>query len=489
MSSAADRRPHIIASFLAVAAMVVAISGQSFWIDEANAAWKAVQPSLGDWWQTLQSEGGSDAQMPLYMLALWAWQKVVGAQEWALRALNLVWVLPGLALFAGRQPARWLTVAVSGFAWYCLDEARPYAMQLGASLILFGAMERAWQSLAQSSTPSPAVAWWMAAGILLLAGSSLLGLVWTAAPLALLALAGWNLRSRLAWRTWWPPILITFALLTALTLYYLWTLTRGARASAVGGTELKNLAFIGYELLGFSGLGPGRTQLRRDGLAALRPHLPALAAYGLVLMVVVMLGIRDLGKNPQRRALVVVGLALGGVAGLLVAVGVVTHFRVLGRHFTPLLPVLLALMSVGVSALRQKPWGRWVAVLFLLVSLASAASLRFSPRHAKDDYRGAAAIAKAALEKGAVVWWNADATSARFYGVSISEDAAPAGTAWLVLNPAATRCAQLPRPEVILASKRDLYDNGGHVEAYVRAGNYRATQSLMAFTVWEPTRP
>jgi hypothetical protein len=359
-------------------------------------------------------------------------------------------------------------------------------MQLGAGLIIFGAMERAWQSTTKEPAQSQTIAWWLATGLILLAGSSLLGLVWTAAPLALLAIAGWNLRSRLAWSTWWPPILVTFAALTALTLYYLWTLTQGARASAVGGTDLKNLAFIGYELMGFSGLGPGRTQLRSDGLSALRPYLPALAAYGLVLVIVALFGIRELGKKPHRRALVVVAMALGGVAGLLVAVGVITHFRVLGRHFTPLLPVLLALMAAGITALRPEPWGRWVMALFLSGSLASAASLRFSARHAKDDYRGAAAIAKAALGMGAVVWWNADATSARFYGITVSEDAAPAGTAWLVLNPTATRCAQLPKPDVILASKPDLYDNGGHLRTFLRGATYRETRSLSAFTVWEP---
>ena len=38
------------------AAAALAVSGQSLWIDEANTAFKARQPTLSGWWQTLAAE-------------------------------------------------------------------------------------------------------------------------------------------------------------------------------------------------------------------------------------------------------------------------------------------------------------------------------------------------------------------------------------------------------------------------------------------------
>ena len=45
---------HWGAAFIAVAVGAIAITGQSLWIDEGAAAFKAIQPSLGEWWQALR---------------------------------------------------------------------------------------------------------------------------------------------------------------------------------------------------------------------------------------------------------------------------------------------------------------------------------------------------------------------------------------------------------------------------------------------------
>ena len=64
---------------------LVFISPDSLWIDEGYAASKALQGSLAEWYRALVEEGGSDAQMPGYMLFIWAWAKVAGGTELALR--------------------------------------------------------------------------------------------------------------------------------------------------------------------------------------------------------------------------------------------------------------------------------------------------------------------------------------------------------------------------------------------------------------------
>jgi hypothetical protein len=91
----------------------------------------------------MRHASGSDLQMPLYMLWIWACEKVFGSGEIALRAVNLFWILPGLIalwLALARQPrlqlAVFLVTICNPFVWYYLNETRPYAMQIGASLFL-----------------------------------------------------------------------------------------------------------------------------------------------------------------------------------------------------------------------------------------------------------------------------------------------------------------------------------------------------------------
>jgi hypothetical protein len=89
-------RAAVVASMAVMFAL--SVSSQSFWIDEANSALKATAPSWGAFQEYMQKDRGSDLQMPLYMASLWAWEKVAGRSEFALRALNMLFAL--LALFA-----------------------------------------------------------------------------------------------------------------------------------------------------------------------------------------------------------------------------------------------------------------------------------------------------------------------------------------------------------------------------------------------------
>src|SRR5690606_7022075 len=124
-----------IAMAATLAALCIAVSGQSYWIDEANTAWRAAEPQFGVLLGRMVSDTGSDAQMPLFLLAIWAWEKLVGHGEVALRSMNLIWVAWGLYVFANRRVDRLLVAGASAFLWYYLDEARPYGMQIGASLM------------------------------------------------------------------------------------------------------------------------------------------------------------------------------------------------------------------------------------------------------------------------------------------------------------------------------------------------------------------
>jgi len=478
------------ATALACFVPLLAISSQSFWIDEALTGFKAAQPSLADWWRQMSAEKLSDLQMPLYMLYAWGWAKLFGTGEWALRAANLPWFIGGVLAFAFsfRGTSRLfaaLVATLSSFAWFYLDEARPYAMQLAASLLIVASLRRL---AAPEATGGKQTrwAWAFCAGIGLLAGTSLLGVFWCGAALATLGVVvGFGRAISLAKsvRCAWLALGVWLLCLAA---YYTWTLKVGARASAMATTNWQSAFFIGYELLGFSGLGPGRLEIRDAGLGAFRPHLLPLAFYGACLAALVVLGVVSLYRR-NRRMLFSSGIVVLGTLAVLLAAGWVWHFRLLGRHCAPAFVVVVSLLVAGGAEAwqRRSLWPRIILCAFLLAALGSCLSARFATRHRKDDYRAAVAFAQAVLRAGDSVWWSADLHGAEFYGLPISEtpESRTAKALWIA-NPTAESLAGLALPNVAVCSKPDLYDVGGALAERLVREHFRPVGRFTAFTVW-----
>ena len=75
---------------------LVAVSSDSFWIDEGLSAVKAIAPTPAGVWQELRAEANTNLHMLFYMFALWGWEKLAGPSEWALRALNIPFFMLGV---------------------------------------------------------------------------------------------------------------------------------------------------------------------------------------------------------------------------------------------------------------------------------------------------------------------------------------------------------------------------------------------------------
>lgn len=90
---------------ISLMAGLVAVSPESFWIDEGWTAFFAAQPDFGSLAAAMKIETVSDVQVPFYVAYLWVWEKAFGPGEWTLRAANLPWLLLGHAalLFAMRR--------------------------------------------------------------------------------------------------------------------------------------------------------------------------------------------------------------------------------------------------------------------------------------------------------------------------------------------------------------------------------------------------
>ncbi len=477
-------------ALLGLAACALAISARSYWLDE-TVIYKATMPTLALWWQSILAKGTSEVQQPLYNLFAWAWEKLVGQNEFAMRAGNAPWfvlaIIVAARALAGKPALRWgyvLALLTSPFAWYYLNETRPYAVQISTSVVVFTALYR----LACGGDPAKEGRWVfvLCFGSVLLAASGLLAMLWLGAYLgaALLSTPA-GPRQRLA-KAYWPAWSLLLAVLFAQGLYYLWTLTTGARASSVGATDFKNVLFLAYELLGFSGLGPGRLAIRAGGLGVFRPWLPWLAVYGAVLLPLLVLGWRRIAGSFSRRTRLWWATAFLLVGAFILTTGVVMHFRVLGRHCAAALPLALFLPAMGVASLLERGRGavRLVVVAFMGLSLASCGMLRLSERHAKDDYRGAAALAREALARGEVVWWDAAIDGALIYHLPLAKLPGSTKGVFCLMNPGQGFARDLPTPQLVVVSKPDVFDLHGAIADYLSQAGFRQTGALTAFTVW-----
>ena len=379
-----------------LAVTLVAISGRSFWIDEAATAVQTMQPTLAAWWQLLVQVKTAFLQMPFYMLYMWAYAQLCGSGEWTLRLANLPWFVAGATAFIlsfprgeGRRPIAACIALLCPFGWYYLDEMRPYAMQLGVSLLLVASLARLDRNSAMGEARDAVHLAVFLFGVVVLSGFSIIGMVWASAALLVLpALLPWSRVLGLVKRFWYLW-LAAGGILFSLGCYYLWTLSVGARASTAVTTTLGSAAFVGYELLGFSGLGPGRLALRSAGPAELRPYLVWLALYAILIAILIGAALRRLLRGGNRRYLAV-AFCCCLPAAFLLTYGWVVHFRVLGRHCTPFVAVLVLLLTGllrYLGATKRLGQGRGFALLHSKPGVLSLAAFPGPPRKGRLPYR------------------------------------------------------------------------------------------------------
>jgi hypothetical protein len=136
--------------------------------------------------------------------------------------------------------------------------------------------------------------------------------------------------------------------------------------------------------------------------------------------------------------------------------------------------------SLGLLHLWQsnKKLGRAVVVSLCLLLAISSLSTRFSPRFAKDDYRTAAQIAKFSHEDEKTIWWAADSATANYYGLEFSEKVLN------VMGLSAEELHSLPIPDIVLVSKKDIYDPQNAISSFLSERSY-ATTYAAAFSIYK----
>lgn len=501
--SVAGGRAVVLAAAATLALCLLALSSQSLWTDELGTWRLTVAAGWADWFRQLVNWPNSDAQIPFYHLYMRLWVQVFPATELALRAANLPWLFLGfLALLTTPVPPdgrrRVLLLAAVLFlhpmVWYYANEARPYAMILaGACVAASGMLARL--SLAPGSA-SPAGDARLIVGTAIMAGTSVIGVIWSVAFLLPVAGLLWHENPRAlrdALRL--TPGNRLLALVCALILLpigyqYAWSFLHGVSATAFHENSLQNFGFGLYEITGFGGVGPGREELRVVGAAGLVHSAGPLLLYALAVGAVLALGLRDALRRNRRATLLLLLAALLPLVVLFV-LGTLKHWRVVGRHMMPLVLFFALFLACGLDALLRpavdglRRRARLALAAAALAALAvSSVLIAHAPRHSREDFRGAARMATQYLGGHQRVWWVAQSFGADYYHLPIVDptQCATAGdrAAVLLESPRDEQIAGCPEPQFIFIGR---YDTEGAVGRYADAHRFAKVASLPGFEI------
>ncbi len=469
----------------------IAINRQSLWIDEGHSASKAIQPNLSSLWSSLKQDRDADLKMPFYMIYLWTWAHLGAHSEWALRLSNIPWFLASQMIWIfglRRYPKLALITAfialINPFLWIYLTEARPYMMEycLGCYLLVGLIL-----LLDRNRRPhlKRTFFWEYSAATILLCGASLLSV-----PFAIVSfITFWSIlfkEKRFSSFSWKLPFYIGTTIILLVGAYYIWTIDFEKNVYGVWSTGWLNLAFAGYELLGLSGLGPSKIAIREHGISAFFCYSPILIVALIPLWFLLMKGISRLTAKLSRYEIAMWIFYFLVPFLFLFFLGIRFHFRILGRHLMPLLPCFLLLVSAGIrSAWSSRRKYKIFIFLMMGIWLSSALSLRFAPRHFKDDYRSAARVAKKAQGQGKTVWWVADAQTGNYYGLTDLTIPPKNGSSILLLaSPSEEALQHLAAPEMVLLSRPDAFDCRRAIQNYLAINHYRVIDSFRDFTVY-----
>ena len=478
--------------FLWVALALVPLmpSSDSIWVDEAQTWGYAHLNTLADWKTKITSDNHSESQMPLGMFSAWVGARLLGTSEWAMRAPNMLWAAGTILIFAAlgralQQPFLTLLLAVQPYLWFYTNEARPYALQIFSGAVLLYGLYQAIQLKLRGNIWAIV----LGTGSVLACASSMLGLFSTVS--AVLILFYYIHKEK------WPVTRAHLAIgmfftatLFPLGLYYGSKVLQGAGGAKIWKVGISNIAYSCLEFSGFAGLLPARQVLRAlaRNSESVWPSVPPrifLAAFLIsffLLMVIWLIKSRRQLSDWSKSCLFFFVASFS----LLWLVATVVHFPFWGRHLAASFPAYICLIGAFLGYLWSKGLGGRALVIAFFISLTtSSLLLRFSPDHAKDDYRGAAHWLLNHSKQGETIWWAADSLGGTYYKIfSLNLDESPSIPSLHIMNPDLARLETVAFPKFVALSKLDLYDAQGAIQQWLKTNSFQQVASFQSFTIW-----
>jgi hypothetical protein len=487
-----------VSFFCSIVVAICAISSGSLWIDEFGTWLLTRADSVPDWWRRFQSWRDSDSQIPLYHFFMYGWTKVVGTDAFAMRASNVgMFVIANLALlwpFRSRPTVAVpviLTSCLSAPIWYYLNEIRPYIMLYMSACLMVGATV---DMLGSQQGPRSLGVKALCVGAVLSSGATVIGIAWAASATLFILIYWLAIRkhslSDLVNKNYFT-LAIAVLCITALIAHDISMFALGKRPALLYETNVLTVLFSFYTNLGLLGVGPGMLDMRANGIDALVPFVPVIAFSAILFSLVAIGGLLEIRCMLGDRTIVLMIGCIVLPILFIFALGLIVHWRVLPRHLIPLVSLFCLLYAFGLAWWwRRRFAGRAVALISATMMGYSSLSVRYAPRHAKDDYKHAAELAAIELARGGCVWWIADVRGALYYGIPYVSDelASPHGRHIPAVQINVSEktlsflSAQAP-PTLVLFSKPE-YDPQNIVNNYLSVNKYQVVESFPAFSAW-----
>jgi len=469
MSLKRDGHSFILSIIIGLISCLVFINGESFWIDEGNSMKKATQGSFQLFYITLFNEGGSDSQMPGYMAYIWLWNKLFGNGEYIMRLSNVPWVILMACFLRGKLGLITLLV-FSPFTVYYLNELRPYAVQIALGIMLYMCLKKGGKNSSKCH-------WLFSLGVVLMCSTSLLGVVWAFTAILIFLTSS---DSKKDFYSYVVPLCVFSPLLLLLGYYYYLTLSVGHQAATLGGNPLLSFGQAGYELIGLSGVGPGRAELR-EGLGILITYAIPIGLMLMCITLPIVLGFKKTISTLNSRLSKATFLSIVVTFLLFTALIVLKDFRLLGRHLAPIAGLVIFLYYSLFVNLSEK-FGKKIQIIVISLAvgsmLVSSLSLRFADRHRKDDYRGAAGIVGEWISSGqSHVYWFADRNTGEYYNINLSDPNVEHVGSF-------NEKIHIPNQGLIVISKEDIYDSKGYLSNWLESSDFRLSHTLKSFKVY-----
>jgi hypothetical protein len=467
-------------------------TNDSLWLDEGDTAMYVMQPDFHSWWHYLRQDRQADCQMPLSMFFAWISGRMLGTQEWQMRAVNLLWgvlALGGMFRAGRRLQLPWLPLllVIQPYFWFYMNEARPYALQIACGTWLLAALVEFHASKASGES----WAWLLATATFFLFLSTML------APLPVVAtVAAGGVAAVLGrWKPSRKAVLILLGGAVAnipTAMYYCSTLLRGAKGVRAWHVDLKFFGYVLYELTGMTGLGLPTDEI---WVLARSPHFLnalathwfefALPALGLALVLSVMiLGLRQRPSGVPPGMPTGLLMVVGMTSVVFIAVSIALQKAFWARHFAPVFPFYVTLVGIAFAGAKdsRKPAVGWIPFLLCGLLALSALNLRLAPAKRKEDYRSAAQFARRALAENKSVWWVAGRYCATYYHLDYTYSHSEPGQARFYPQPDEAR--RLPPPDVIIISERFGHDKDSAIQEIIEQKNYKAAARFKSFIIW-----
>lgn len=362
---------------------IFSVNNWSLWLDESSTAILASIPSFKGFVEKLSVWTGSESQMPLYIGCMWAWEKLAGHTEYALRFFNVVMALIGICYCAysakrmKKSDAAKVKVAmalmvITPFFIYNMNEAR-----VNISLCVLSAL--CYVGIYMYGKYQSKIDLYICV-IALIIGCGFNMLFFFVAPILLVM--GLSFDKKIISKNI-APFTIGVIGCVAIGCYYLWTLMQ-SKGGMVERPGLSNIAYSLYEFMGFNGMGAPKNEIRESEhlIATIKPYIPWMLA---LCVSYALLAWRMIVEKAFNKTL---WIFIGGL--LLFVIGAyVASFRFWGRHLFIFYPLWIYTLSSVIYDLwaDKRIINRAVVTVFILMIIVSSIRIACLNQYKKENVK------------------------------------------------------------------------------------------------------